>query len=87
VLLQRDAPQLRHALEQAGLKPNEGSIDLMLRDSSGQGFGESRGGRDGSERGQAEAARSGPVTGPEQNPFVRPAPSAPRRRDGIDRTV
>jgi flagellar hook-length control protein FliK len=85
-LLQRDAPQLRHALEQAGLKPNEGSIDLMLRDPTGQGTGEGRGGRDGFDRNQPEPARSGAVTGSEQSAFNRPAPSA-YRRDGIDRTV
>lgn len=86
-LLQRDAPQLRHALEQAGLKPDEGSVDVMLRDPSGQSFAEGRDGRGGSERGQPEPSRAGPVKAPEQNPFVRPAPTPSRGRDGIDRTV
>lgn len=63
--LQREAPQLERALEQAGLKTHEASLDLSLRDPSSEGAGGGRGG-------------SGGPTGDDAG--GRPSSAAPRDR-------
>lgn len=83
LLLQRDAPALRAALEQAGFTPTEGGLDLRLGSGAGQGPQQGHDGR-------GPLSPNGPPVRPGERSLALEPPSGPPSRPrggGIDLTV